>query len=107
MYIQTKEQKLKRFFITIKKYSRTKSLKNTALQLEDQISISKGDSLILDHMDALISDAFKAQIIWTGNENLLKRKRYLFKFHSKSEYGFVSKSSSKTISKNSISTFKY
>lgn len=80
-----------------------KNLKNSALQLEDQISISKGDSLILETQNAVVSDAFKAKIIWTGNENLLKSKRYLFKFHSKSEYGFVSKSSIKTIVKNSIS----
>ena len=96
--------KIKKIFHNYKNIQEQKSLKNTALQFKDQISISKGDSLILDNMDALISDAFKAQIIWTGNENLLKRKRYLFKFHAKSEYGFVSKSSNKTISKNSIST---
>ena len=96
--------KIKKIFYDNKNIQEQKSLKNTALQLKDQISISKGDSLILDNMDALISDAFKAQIIWTGNENLLQRKRYLFKFHAKSEYGFVSKSSNKIISKNSIST---
>jgi len=96
--------KIKKIFHDNKNIQEQKSLKNTALQLKDQISISKGDSLILDNMDALISDAFKAQIIWTGNENLLQRKRYLFKFHAKSEYGFVSKSSNKIISKNSIST---
>ena len=96
--------KIKKIFHDNKNIQEQKSLKNTALQLKDQISISKGDSLVLDNMDVLISDAFKAQIIWTGNENLLKRKRYLFKFHAKSEYGFVSKSSNKIISKNSIST---
>ena len=96
--------KIKKIFYDNKHIQEQKSLKNTALQLKDQISISKGDSLILDNMEALISDAFKAQIIWTGNENLLQRKRYLFKFHAKSEYGFVSKSSNKIISKNSIST---
>ena len=96
--------KIKKIFHDNKNIQEQKGLKNTALQLKDQISISKGDSLVLDNMDVLISDAFKAQIIWTGNENLLKRKRYLFKFHAKSEYGFVSKSSNKIISKNSIST---
>ena len=96
--------KIKKIFHDNKNIQEQKSLKNTALQLKDQISISKGDSLVLDNMDVLVSDAFKAQIIWTGNENLLKRKRYLFKFHAKSEYGFVSKSSNKIISKNSIST---
>jgi len=96
--------KINKIFHNNKNIQEQKSLKNTALQLKDQISISKGDTLVLDNMDVLISDAFKAQIIWTGNENLLQRKRYLFKFHAKSEYGFVSKSSIKLISKNSIST---
>lgn len=96
--------KIKKIFHDNKNIQEQKSLKNTALQLKDQISISKGDSLVLDYMDVLVSDAFKAQIIWTGNDNLLQRKRYLFKFHSKAEYGFVSKASNKIISKNSIST---
>jgi len=96
--------KIKKIFHDNKQVQEQKSMKNTALQLKDQISISKGDSLILEDKKALISDAFKAQIIWTGNENLLQRKRYIFKFHAKSEYGFVSKSSNKIISKNSIST---
>ena len=96
--------KINKIFHNNKNIQEQKSLKNTALQLKDQISISKGDTLVLDNMDVLISDAFKAQIIWTGNENLLQRKRYLFKFHAKSEYGFVSKSSNKITSKNSIST---
>ena len=96
--------KIKKIFHDNKHVQEQKSMKNTALQLKDQISISKGDSLILEDKEALISDAFKAQIIWTGNENLLQRKRYIFKFHAKSEYGFVSKSSNKKTSKNSIST---
>ena len=96
--------KIKKIFHDNKQVQEQKNMKNTALQLKDQISISKGDSLILEDKEALISDAFKAQIIWTGNENLLQRKRYIFKFHAKSEYGFVSKSSNKKTSKNSIST---
>ena len=95
--------KIKKIFHNSKNIQEQKSLKNTALQLSNQISISKGDSLILKNNNALVSDAFKAKIIWTGDENLLNRKRYLFKFHSASEYGFISKSSKKTIKKNSIS----
>ena len=95
--------KIKTIFHNYKKVQEQKDLKNTALQFSNQISISKGDSLILKNNNALVSDAFKAKIIWTGNENLLKRKRYLFKFHSASEYGFVSKSSINTVNKNSIS----
>ena len=94
---------IKKIFHNKRIITEQKNLKNTAIQLKDQISISKGDSLILESQRATVSDAFKAKIVWTGNENLLKSKRYLFKFHAKSEYGFISKSSNKTISKNSIS----
>ena len=96
--------KIKKIFHHSKHIQEQKNIKNTALQFKDQISISKGDSLILEYNNALISDAFKAKIIWTGDDKLFKSKRYLFKFHSKSQYGFVSKSSKKIVNKNSIST---
>ncbi len=95
--------RIKKIYHNDKIIKKQNNLKNTALQFTNHISISKGDSLIHENNNALITDTFKAKIIWTGNENLLKRKRYLFKFHSASEYGFVSKSSNKKISKNSIS----
>ena len=93
---------IKKIFHNNKNIQEQKNLKNTAIQIKDQISISKGDSLILENNYSIVSDAFKAKIIWTGNDILIRRKRYLFKFHSKTEYGFVSKSLTQTISKNSI-----
>ncbi len=95
--------KVKEIFYNNKIIQEQKNIKNTALKLSNQISITKGDSLILKNNNVLVTDAFKAKIIWTGNENLLKRKRYIFKFHSTSEFGFVSKSSNKIVSKNIIS----
>lgn len=95
--------RIKKIFHNNKNIKEQKSLKNTSLEFTNQISISKGDSLIHKNSIELITDAFKAKIIWTGNENLLKRKRYLFKFHSVSEYGFVSKSTNKKVNTNSIS----
>jgi len=95
--------KIKKIFHNNKNIQEQKNIKNTALKLSNQISITKGDSLILKNNNVLVTDAFKAKIIWTGNENLLKRKRYIFKFHSTSEFGFVSKSSNKIVSKNIIS----
>lgn len=94
---------IKKIFHNNKSINEQKNLKNTALRLKNQISISKGDSLVLNNQDAIVSDSFKAKIIWTGNEELLRSKRYLFKFHSKSEYGFVSKSSKRKVNINSIS----
>jgi bifunctional enzyme CysN/CysC len=96
--------KIKNIFHYNKKIQDQKKIMNTALQFHDQISISKGDSLVLESQNSFISDAFKAKIIWTGSDDLLKSKRYLFKFHSRSEYGFVSNSSNRMINKNSITT---
>jgi bifunctional enzyme CysN/CysC len=94
---------VKTIFHNNKSIKNQKNLKNTSLRLKDPISISKGDSLVLENQNAKVSDAFKAKIIWTGTEELLRSKRYLFKFHSKSEYGFISKSSRKKVNINSIS----
>ena len=51
----------------------------------------------------IVSNAFKAKIIWCSKNNLVKNKRYEFKFHSRSIKGFVSKASSKNVNANSIS----
>ena len=96
--------KIESIFDKNKKIKSQKNIKNTVLQFKNQISISKGDSLVLESQQAQLSDAFKAKIIWTGSEDLLKRKRYIFKFQSKIEYGFISKSTKKIVNKNSIST---
>ena len=96
--------KIESIFDKDKKIKSQKNIKNTVLQFKNQISISKGDSLVLESQQAQLSDAFKAKIIWTGSEDLLKRKRYIFKFQSKIEYGFISKSTKKIVNKNSIST---
>lgn len=96
--------KIESIFDRDKKIKSQKNIKNTVLQFKNQISISKGDSLVLESQQAQLSDAFKAKIIWTGSEDLLKRKRYIFKFQSKIEYGFISKSTKKIVNKNSIST---
>jgi bifunctional enzyme CysN/CysC len=89
--------KIKNIFHYNKKIQDQKKIMNTALQFHDQISISKGDSLVLESQNSFISDAFKAKIIWTGSDDLLKS-------HSRSEYGFVSNSSNRMINKNSITT---
>ena len=97
--------KIESIFDKDKKIKSQKNIKNTTLQFKNQISISKGDSLVLESQQVQLTDAYKAKIIWTGDEELIKRKRYIFKFQSKPEYGFVSKSTKKRVNKNSISTF--
>ena len=87
--------KIESIFDKDKKIKSQKNIKNTTLQFKNQISISKGDSLVLESQQVQLADAYKAKIIWTGDEELIKRKRYIFKFQSKSEYGFVSKSTKK------------
>ena len=84
--------------------SSQKNLKNTSVHFKTDISINKGDSLVSLDQQFVISDSFKSKIIWTGNNELLKSKSYIFKFHSKQTRGFVSKTDISTVSKNLTST---
>jgi len=94
--------KIKKIYHNNKEVEVQKNLKNTAIELSDQISISKGDSLVLKNDNFTLSDAYKVQIIWTASNEMLKNKRYIFKFHSKEVAGFVSRTSKKIVKKNSI-----
>ena len=80
--------------------------KNIAIKLSDEISINTGDNLVLDGSKYINSSSFKSKVIWTGDEKVLKGKRYLFCFHSKQVYGFVSKIEEKDFSKNMVSTIQ-
>ena len=86
-----------------KKHSESFS-KNIAIKISDEISINKGDHLISEGSKYINSSSFKSKIIWTGDEKLLTGKRYLFCFHSKQIYGFVSKIEEKSLLKNSVGT---
>jgi bifunctional enzyme CysN/CysC len=78
-------------------------LRNTSIQLKTDISINRGDTLVPVDKIPIISDTFKSKIIWTGDNQLLKSKSYLFKLHSKSIKGFISKTDISNIIKNSKS----
>jgi len=78
-------------------------LRNTSIQLKTDISINRGDTLVPVDKIPIISDTFKSKIIWTGDNQLLKSKSYLFKLHSKSIKGFISKTDIPNIIKNSKS----
>ena len=78
-------------------------LRNTSIQLKTAISINRGDTLVPVDKIPIISDTFKSKIIWTGDNKLLKSKSYLFKLHSKSITGFISKTDIPNIIKNSKS----
>ena len=78
-------------------------LRNTSIQLKTDISINRGDTLVPIDKIPIISDTFKSKIIWTGDNKLLKSKSYLFKLHSKSIKGFISKTDIPNIIKNSKS----
>ena len=78
-------------------------LRNTSIQLKTDISINRGDTLVPVDKIPIISDTFKSKIIWTGDNQLLKSKSYLFKLHSKSIKGFISKTDISNVIKNSKS----
>lgn len=77
--------------------------RHSAIEIGKPISINKGDSLVLQEMSYVLSNSFKAKIVWVDKEELVLSKRYLIKFKHTETNGFVSKTRNKTITKNSIS----
>jgi bifunctional enzyme CysN/CysC len=49
------------------------------LTLEDEIDISRGDLIVHDNSQPLVSDQFKATLVWLAEEPLQPGKRYDFK----------------------------
>ena len=94
---------IKKIYHGLQTEDKQKNLQNTSIELNKEISLTKGDALVLEKSKFTISDSFKAKIVWTGNQDLIKSKRYIFKFHAKQEKGFVSKTTLKNTNKNSIS----
>ena len=97
---------IKKIFYNYKSVTSQKNLRNTSIQLKNDISINKGDSLVSLGQNPIISNTFKSKIIWTGDNKLLKSKSYIFKFHSKSIKGFISKSELRTVTKNLTSVIQ-
>ena len=96
--------KVKNIYSDFSKTNSESFSKNIAIKLHDEISINSGDALVPEGTKYMISSSFKSKIIWTGDEELLKGKRYLFCFHSKQIYGFISKVSENSLLKNKVGT---
>ena len=98
--------RVKKIYHNFQQIENSNFYKNTVVEFSNDISINKGDTLVHKNSKAMVSNSFKAKIIWCSNNNLVKNKRYEFKFHSRSIKGFVSKASSTNVNKNSISTLQ-
>lgn len=96
--------RVKKIYHNLEQKKDSKNLKNISLELYDNISISKGEALVKDKQKELLSDTFKAKIVWFSDDELLRNKRYKFRFQGKIVGGFVSKSDKKTTKKNDIVT---
>ena len=96
MYIPKKLPKLK-IYHNFQQIKNSNFSKNTVVEFSNDISINKGDSLVHTNSKVIVSNAFKAKSFGAAKNNLVKNKRYEFKFHSRSIKGFVSKASSKNV----------
>ena len=102
--VYSKERaKVKKIYNNFEEVESSKNFKNIVVEFNNDISINKGETLIHPNSKVLVSDAFKARIIWCSNDDLVKNKRYDFKFHSRSVKGFVSRTNKKNVIKNSVS----
>lgn len=95
---------IKKIYHGFKEIKSTKDCKNISLELDSNISIVKGDSLLKKITKDYLTDSFKAKIVWFDEEQLYKNMRYKFKFRGKTISGFISKVDKKIINKNTIST---
>jgi len=92
--------RVKKIYHNFQQIENSNFYKNTVVEFSNDISINKGDTLVHKNSKAMVSNSFKAKIIWCSNNNLVKNKRYEFKFHSRSIKGFVFKVSSTNVKKN-------
>lgn len=95
------ESKIKNIYQGLEKVEKLDS-RNAVFELSEEISINKGDVLTNKNQNKEITNAFKAKVIWCSEADLIKNKRYKFKFVNKEIYGFVSKTNIKTVKKNSV-----
>ena len=78
---------------------------NFSFSFNPQISFEKGDVLVQSDGSKLIdfSNSFKAKVVWTHSAQPLKSKRYIYKFGTRSIYGFISNIQSSDNAKDIIS----
>ncbi len=60
------------------------------LTLEDEIDISRGDTIVKTGANVLVGNEYQAHIVWMSEEPLLPNKQYAFKFATKQVTGNVS-----------------
>ena len=60
------------------------------LTLEDEIDISRGDTIVKSDAAPLVSNQFTANIVWMAEEPLIPNKQYGIKFATKQTTGSVS-----------------
>ena len=94
-----------KMFTDLNEVQSTKKYKNLVIVLDKEISVSKGDFLSNKNIFSELTDSIKVKLIWCSDSNLIKTKRYIFKFRNKSIKGFVSKiDETFDVVKNSIAT---
>ena len=60
------------------------------LTLDDEIDISRGDTIVKADAEPLVSNQFSAQLVWLADEPLIPNKQYGIKFATKQTTGSVS-----------------
>ena len=62
---------------------------SVTLTVSDQLSISRGDTLVSPSYTPSVSDAFQANVVWMANRALAANKSYLFKMGARQVTGQV------------------
>jgi bifunctional enzyme CysN/CysC len=59
------------------------------LTLEDEIDVSRGDMIVHSDNYPVVTDSFKANLVWMADQSMLAGKQYDFKFGTKTVTGRV------------------
>ncbi len=94
--------KVKKIYNNFSSLKESGKLRNLTIEISPEISINKGDSLVLENNKEIFSDSFNAKIFWLGDTKLIKNKMYKLKFRGKTVSGFISKIDSNNFVKHSV-----
>tara|TARA_X000000950_G_scaffold79159_1_gene99577 strand:- start:10372 stop:12132 length:1761 start_codon:yes stop_codon:yes gene_type:complete len=94
--------KVKKIYNNFSSVKESAKLKNLTIEISPEISINKGDSLVLKNNKEILSNSIKSKIFWFSETKLIKNKMYKFKFRGKTVSGFISKIESSNFGRHSV-----
>tara|TARA_B100002051_G_C16741903_1_gene644829 strand:+ start:2563 stop:4338 length:1776 start_codon:yes stop_codon:yes gene_type:complete len=95
------ESKIKNIYHNLSNVDSVKVNQNIMIELESEISVSKGDVFSTKEVDhTKLTNAININAFWINKNQFLNKKRFIIKFPIQKSYGFFSKTNKKDIKIN-------